>query len=214
METTLYRPNPVDISDNYPNPFLRENQGKSDSTSTRITNNYLPFSGDIQPSILTIYHRINFYNKINNQQIYTSKFLDNSKFTDNLSAYLEEINSLLIVDNPSLILSIVLDKIYKKYMIDNKEEVSDFLYKHQELFFIILEAEKQIRKYFLNDRLGLKIITDPEIANWENLMITIHTKLDVDQAFDQLKQLDNDWWLDVFAQVGNKLNIHIDFDEI
>lgn len=41
-------------------------------------------------------------------------------------------------------------------------------------------------------------------------MITIHTQLDVDQAFDRLKQLDNDWWLDIFAHVGNKLNIHID----
>lgn len=45
-------------------------------------------------------------------------------------------------------------------------------------------------------------------------MIIIHTKLDVDQVFDLLKQLDNDWWLDIFCQVGNKLNIHIDFDEI
>ena len=214
METTLYRPNPVGISDNYPNPFLRENQGKSDSTSTRIRNNYLTFSDDIQPSISTIYHWINFYNKINNQRIYTNKLVNNFKTKANLSKYLGEIYSSLIVDDPSLILTIILNAITKKYIIYNKEEVSDFLYRHQELFFIILEAEKQIRKYFLNDKLVLKIITDPEIANWENLMITIHTQLDVDQAFDRLKQLDNDWWLDVFAQVGNKLNIHIDFDEI
>jgi hypothetical protein len=51
-------------------------------------------------------------------------------------------------------------KINKIYHINNFPEVSDFLYKHQEQFFIILEAEKQIRKYFLNDRLVLKIITD------------------------------------------------------
>lgn len=38
-------------------------------------------------------------------------------------------------------------EINKIYCIDNLPEVSDFLYKHQELFFIILEAEK----HFLND---------------------------------------------------------------
>jgi hypothetical protein len=105
-------------------------------------------------------------------------------------------------------------KINKIYCIIDSPEVSDFLDKHQELFSIILEAETQIRKYFLNDRLSLKIVTDPEIANWKNLMITIHTKLNADQALDRLKQLDNDWWLDVFSQVGGKLNIYIDFDEI
>lgn len=214
MEATLYRPNFVDIPDNCFNPFLRENQGKSDSTSTRIRNNYLTFSGDIQPSISTIYHWINFYNKINNQQIYTNKLVDNFKPKTNLSKYLGEIYSSLIVDDSSLILTIILNEITKKYIIHNKEEVSDFLYRHQELFLILLEAEKKIKEYFFNGQLSLKIITDPEIANWETLMITIHTQLEVDQAFDRLKQLDNDWWLDVFAQVGNKLNIHIDFDEI
>jgi hypothetical protein len=214
METTLYRSNSVNISDNSLNSFSQKKKHKSDSTSTRIPNKYLPFFDEIQPSILTIYHRINFYNKINNQQIYTNQLADNFKPKANLSKYLGKIYSSLIVDDPSLILTIILNEIRKKYIIHNEEEVSDFLYKHQELFFIILEAEKQIRKHFLNDRLSLKIITDPEIANWKNLMITIHTKLDVDQAFDRLKQLDNDWWLDIFSQVGNKLNIHIDFDEI
>jgi hypothetical protein len=214
METTLYRSNTVNIFDNSLNSFLRENKSKSESLSTRVNSNSSFLSTNIEPSISTIYHWINFYNKINNQQIYTNKLLDNSKFTTNSSTYLGEIYNELIIENPSLILSILLDKIYKKYIVDNQEEVSDFLYKHQELFLIVLEAEKKIKQYFLNDKLSLKIITDPEIANWENLIIIIQTKLDVDQAFDKLKQLDNDWWLDVFYLVGNKLNIHIDFDEI
>lgn len=37
-------------------------------------------------------------------------------------------------------------EINKIYGIDNLPEVSDFLYKHQELFLIILEAKKRIKK--------------------------------------------------------------------
>ena len=111
-----------------------------------------------------------------------------------------------------LVHKLLFDQITKKYIVYNQREVFNFLYNHQKLFSILLEAEKNIKEYFFIEQLSLKIINDPEIANWENLMITIHTKLDIDQAFDRLKQLDNDWWIDIFSEVDNKLNIHIDFD--
>ncbi|MBF2057097.1 MAG: hypothetical protein IGQ45_07705 [Cyanobacterium sp. T60_A2020_053] len=212
MKATSYRQNTINTSENSVNDFSRQNQSKSQSISTRLTNHDLYFYSDIQPSISTTYHRINFSNKINNQRIYTNQLLDDFKPKANLLEYLGEIYSRLIIDNSSL--RFILNEITKKYIIDDQWEVFDFLYRHQELFLIVVEAEKQIKKYFNNDKISLNIITDPEIANWENLSITIHTKLNVDQAFDKLKQLDHDWWLDIFAQVGNKLNIHIDFDEI
>lgn len=107
-----------------------------------------------------------------------------------------------------------MNTIQDQYILENDDEIWEYLEQKKELIPTLLEAEKQIRKFFLDEKLSLKIIYDPEIVNWKQLMIFIHTKLDVDKAFDKLKLLDHNWWLDVYYNVGNDLEIHIDFDEI
>lgn len=55
--------------------------------------------------------------------------------------------------------------------------------------------------------------TDPEIANWRSLWITIYTKLEVDEAFEKLMILDDTWWLDKITTVTNsKLHISLGFE--
>ncbi|MBE9194784.1 hypothetical protein IQ219_05555 [Synechocystis sp. LEGE 06083] len=108
----------------------------------------------------------------------------------------------------------IIHQIIDKYTLLEPTNVLAYLAQHKNLTFALLEAEKQIRKQFLHEKLTLKIVYDPEIPHWEKLFIIINTQLDADTAFDQLKQLDQDWWLDASDLVNNDLEIHIDFDEI
>ncbi|MEB3310913.1 MAG: hypothetical protein VKJ02_11830 [Snowella sp.] len=108
----------------------------------------------------------------------------------------------------------IIQQITEKYTLFEPDCILTYLSQHKNLTFALLEAEKQIRKIFLHEKLILKIVYDPEIPNWEKLFIIISTQLDADTAFDKLKQLDQNWWLDASDLVNNDLEIHIDFDEI
>lgn len=108
----------------------------------------------------------------------------------------------------------IIHQITDKYTLLEPANVLAYLTQHKNLTFALLEAEKQIRKIFLHEKLTLKVGHDPEISQPEKLWIIINTRPDADTAFDQLKQLDQDWWLDASDLVNNDLEIHIDFDEI
>jgi len=78
---------------------------------------------------------------------------------------------------------------------------------------LILEGYDRIRALFPTERLGLEVKTDPEIANWRSLWITIYTKLEVDEAFAKLKNLDRTWWLDASLVIPNNiLNIDLGWE--
>ncbi|MCC3513140.1 MAG: peptidase [Microcoleus sp. PH2017_17_BER_D_A] len=78
---------------------------------------------------------------------------------------------------------------------------------------VILEAHSKIRALFPTERLALEVKTDPEIANWRSLWITIYTKLEVDEALEKLQNLDRTWWLDAGLVISqNKLNIDLGWE--
>ena len=120
--------------------------------------------------------------------------------------------SIIVINQEfsTLLNSLITDK----YSLANLNEVIQYLQEKKELLPFLLEAERQIRKFFAKEKLTLKIIYDPEIANWKKLIIAIHTPLEADEAFDKLKLLDHNWWLDASYLVHNNLDIYIDFDEI
>ena len=101
-----------------------------------------------------------------------------------------------------------------KYILLNSHEILQYLQLKRELIPVLLEAERQIRKIFIDEKLVLKFIYDPEIVNWKKLIVAIHTYLDASDAFDKLKLLDHSWWLDASYSVSSDLDIHITFDEI
>ncbi|TAF34817.1 MAG: peptidase [Oscillatoriales cyanobacterium] len=77
-----------------------------------------------------------------------------------------------------------------------------------EAFKLIIEQE-----VMLSVILPLEVKTDPEIANWRSLWITIYTKLEVDEALAKLQTLDRTWWLDAGLVISqNKLNIDLGWE--
>ena len=100
------------------------------------------------------------------------------------------------------------------YTFNNQVQVIQYLSEQEYLISLLLEAHQKIREVFPNEQLGLRVSSDPEILGWKRLLIAIHTNLDADEAFDKLKLIENNWWLDAASEVGNDLDIHIEFNDV
>ena len=123
------------------------------------------------------------------------------------------------VENPSEIakafdnLIASFNKIKSLYAVEKPLETFKIIMEQEAIAPLILEAHSKIRELFPTERLGLEVKTDPEIANWRSLWITIYTKLEVDEAFAKLKNLDRTWWLDASLVIPNNiLNIDLGWE--
>ena len=105
------------------------------------------------------------------------------------------------------------NKIRSLYIVEDPLESFKIIIEQEAIALLILEAYSNIRELFPTERLGLEVKTDPEIANWRSLWITIYTKLEVEEAFEKLKNLDNSWWLDAkIAAPKNDLHISLEWE--
>jgi len=105
------------------------------------------------------------------------------------------------------------NKIRTLYAVEDPLEAFKLIIEQEVIVSLILEAHSQIRVLFPSERLGLEVKTDPEIANWRSLWITIYTKLEVEEAFEKLKSLDRTWWLDASLVIPNNiLNIDLGWE--
>ncbi|MEG3894525.1 MULTISPECIES: hypothetical protein [unclassified Microcoleus] len=123
------------------------------------------------------------------------------------------------VENPSEIakafdnLIASFNKIKSLYAVENPIESFQIIIEQEAIALLILEAHSKIRELFPTEILGLEVKTDPEIANWRSLWITIYTKLEVEEAFAKLKNLDRTWWLDASLVIPNNiLNIDLGWE--
>ncbi len=105
------------------------------------------------------------------------------------------------------------NKIRTLYAVEEPLEAFKLIIEQEVMLSLILEAYSKIRELFPTERLGLEVKTDPEIANWRSLWITIYTKLEVEEAFEKLKNLDRTWWLDASLVIPNNiLNIDLGWE--
>jgi hypothetical protein len=105
------------------------------------------------------------------------------------------------------------NKIRSFYTVEEPLEAFKLIVEQDAIALLILQAYEQIRSLFPSERLGLEVTTDPEIAGWRSLWITIYTKLDANAAFEKLMILDDTWWLENITTVANgKLHINLGWD--
>ena len=105
------------------------------------------------------------------------------------------------------------NKIRSLYAVEDPLEAFKLIIEQEVIVSLILEAHSHIKELFPSERLGLEVKTDPEIANWRSLWITIYTKLEVEEAFEKLKILDRTWWLDASLVIPNNiLNIDLGWE--
>jgi hypothetical protein len=81
------------------------------------------------------------------------------------------------------------------YVLRRQSEVIKFLVDNSFLFPFLQGAYEQVRNYFGESvQLVLEVVTDPEIAGDQELVIFIRTNLSPDEVFKRLKQLGEEWW--------------------
>lgn len=81
------------------------------------------------------------------------------------------------------------------------------------LMSILFEAHVYINYFFpLYSQKILNVVSDPEIPESIQLIISISAKLNADKAFDRLKQLDQYWWLNARRQTKGLVNITVEFE--
>ena len=105
------------------------------------------------------------------------------------------------------------NKIRSLYTVEEPLETFKLILEQEVMVSLILEAHSKVRELFPSERLALEVKTDPEIANWRSLWMTIYTKLEVDEALAKLQTLDRTWWLDASLVIpNNKLNIDLGWE--
>ncbi len=105
------------------------------------------------------------------------------------------------------------NKIRSLYTVEEPLEAFKLIIEQEVMLSVILQAHSQVRELFPSERLALEVKTDPEIANWRSLWITIYTKLEVDEALTKLQTLDRTWWLDASLVIpNNQLNIDLGWE--
>jgi len=106
-----------------------------------------------------------------------------------------------------------LEALERLYIFRRQSEVIKFLVDNSFLFPLLQEAYEQIRNYFgKSPQVVFEVVTDPEAAGVQELVIIILTNLSPDKAFKKLEQLDEEWWLDAPANARRKLCIDVEFE--
>lgn len=97
------------------------------------------------------------------------------------------------------------------YQFDSAPEVIDFLIKNQFLVGLLLDAPEQIKKCFdHNAELVLRLASEPEEDDSQELFVFIMTRLPVDEALKRLNTLDEEWWLEASYRGRCLLNIDVE----
>lgn len=129
-----------------------------------------------------------------------------------LNSSVEISNTLIKISFSSLVNNFI-SKLQKEYLFSNPIEVIEYLSEKNYLISWLLQAHQKIIKIFPNEQLVLRVAFDPEIISWKRLLIVIQTNIDADEAFERIKILDKDWWIEAAYEIGSDLDIHIEFNE-
>ncbi len=188
-------------------------------------------SSELQPfTIPKIDLACNSYLKIITSKVYTSEvhLLSNEqyeqllhKFISNYKAsYKELLGSIRRIlrqgirgETLSPLLTLDLWTLEQPYILRGHSEVPEFLADNSFLLPVLQDAHKQIKNYFgKSTQIVLEVVTDPEVAEDQELLIFIRTSLSPDKAFKKLKEFDKGWWLDTPFNVREKLCIDVEFE--
>ena len=88
------------------------------------------------------------------------------------------------------------------YRFDDREAVTGFIYRHDFLVELLIEARKHIRTHFGPDMpVVLEVLHDPEDEHGEpELLALIETTLPPEEALMRLDRLDETWWLEALPR--------------
>lgn len=107
------------------------------------------------------------------------------------------------------------EKLDKKFIFRERQEIVSFIASHPFLVSLLLEAEAKIKVNFPDSSLSLQVIADPESVGEAHLTLFIATGLSAEQALEKLEALFDSWWLATITKLPQEqrgvLNINVEF---
>jgi hypothetical protein len=105
-----------------------------------------------------------------------------------------------------------LQAVQEQFLFRNDQaEVWQFLQRYPFLVMPLLEARRNIMKYFpSHSQVYLTVATDPEDLSTDQLVVSIATDLDPEQATNALDAFDEHWWWKSLRLMQGKLCITLE----
>ncbi len=98
------------------------------------------------------------------------------------------------------------------YLLPEPEPVRMFLRRHPSLATLLVEALDWLYRLFgPTPQVSLRVVTDPEVEDFDQLFACIHATRPVEEARRQLRQLDREWFLDQFDRAAGVFNFILEF---
>ena len=95
---------------------------------------------------------------------------------------------------------------------DFDPEVDAFLKRYPFLLLLLKESVDPLGEIFGDETmLSVSVETDPEVEDWEYLVIAVRTTLPAEQASAQLDAFDAAWWLEHLPRAQDKLLFTLEF---
>ncbi len=105
----------------------------------------------------------------------------------------------------------ILPLLEEMYVVRILDDIRWFLEENPSLVFIVFQAHAFINYFFPYSQKRLSVVSDPEISDHFQLLISIAAKLNAEEAFDALRKLDKYWWLSARRQTNGLVNITVEF---
>jgi hypothetical protein len=90
-------------------------------------------------------------------------------------------------------------------------ELRRYLKKHPFLVPLLQEIRGKLHEYFPDCPASLAVVTDPEEAGSEQMVVSVATSLAPHDAVGRLGQFDRDWWLDNVRRAQGKICVDVEF---
>ncbi len=116
------------------------------------------------------------------------------------------------IASPFLENDIQKEQILALYSIKDLKSVESFLEENTFLIPLVFATYLNIVKYFSYSKVTLDVETDYENTTQQALAAHVVTNLLLEEAFQQLKEFDEQWWLNVSDQAQLKFYLNLEFE--
>lgn len=103
-----------------------------------------------------------------------------------------------------------LEHLEQFYIIEDKERVFAFIEQNPALINLLLEAPAQIKRFFPNDPIILRLRPDYDVPGKDELWIYIQNDEDDYEGVDKLRELSEQWWIDAADPFGFLVGLNLD----
>ena len=100
-------------------------------------------------------------------------------------------------------------EILEKFTVTNSERVRFYLASHPSLKPILQQAHDFIHELFNDVEIELKIVSDAEIQDDKTLALYIRAHMDIGEAWERLRQIEDSWYINLPRFIRDKINIDV-----